>query len=93
MSNQIREAVDAAVVAAWDDNQRRILYPTNRPFSDLPEPTQALWRADAVATIAAFLRALPDHFVMQSFNQPPVPGGIGNGSLHTIAAAVEAEGE
>ncbi len=88
MSNQIREAVDAAVVAAWDDNQRRILYPTNRPFSDLPEPTQALWRADAVATIAAFLRALPYHLILADTGGRPVCSGA-----HWLAAAVEAERE
>ena len=71
------EAVADAIASAWD----------------CPEEDDDRMRVLAKAAIAAFLRALPDHAVMQAFRQPAVPGSIGNGSLHTIAAAVEAEGK
>jgi hypothetical protein len=83
MSGSIREAMEAAGEATW---QRIDLL-----GYEVPDSAEA--RKIARAAIAAFLRALPDHSVMQSLNQPPVPGSIGSGSLHTIAAAVEAEGE
>lgn len=55
VNQPIAEALHVATAAAWDDNQRRITYPSGERFADLPEQTRALWLGDTRAAVLAYL--------------------------------------
>lgn len=51
----IPAAIAGAAEAAWEDQKRRITYPSDERFTDLPEQTQRLWIAASRASIEHYL--------------------------------------